>query len=213
MCNGSSGSAACVGCCRHLADACSHQPNLTWRPYTYCCCTFPPSQSHTSQPQATVFCVMAHMGGLSAHFLACLHAQIGPARPILGGSDDSVEKLCERFSTLLAAFDGHPWTLQRLCELVLEPQKQYKRLSKLVRLSITRPSARCCKQTGFLVCGFCSTAECHSICLKLAVAVIRGSLSGGHSIIARHFQCVWLPCVTMCDRPLPSRSCFWSLAS
>lgn len=59
--------------------------------------------------------------------------QIGPARPILGSTDDTVAALAERFSKLLSGFDSHPWTLQRLCELLLEPQKQYKRLHKLVR--------------------------------------------------------------------------------
>lgn len=52
---------------------------------------------------------------------------------MLGDSDDSVPALVERFSKLLSAFDSHPWTLQRLCEVLLEPQKQYKRLHKLVR--------------------------------------------------------------------------------
>jgi hypothetical protein len=52
---------------------------------------------------------------------------------MLSDSDDSVPALLERFSKLLAAFDSHPWTLQRLCEVLLEPQKQYKRLHKLVR--------------------------------------------------------------------------------
>jgi hypothetical protein len=49
------------------------------------------------------------------------------------GDSDSVPALVQRFSKLLDAFDSHPWTLQRLCEVLLEPQKQYKRLHKLVR--------------------------------------------------------------------------------
>lgn len=65
-----------------------------------------------------------------------LHTQIGPARPILDSSDDSVQQLSERFSKMLSGFDSHPWTLQRLCEVLLEPQKQYKRLHKLVSLVI-----------------------------------------------------------------------------
>lgn len=44
-----------------------------------------------------------------------------------------MQQLVERFRRLLSGFDSHPWTLQRLCEVVLEPQKQYKRLHKLVR--------------------------------------------------------------------------------
>jgi hypothetical protein len=62
-----------------------------------------------------------------------LPKQIGPARPILdSSSDSSVQQLAERFNAMLSGFESHPWTLQRLCELLLEPQKQYKRLHKLV---------------------------------------------------------------------------------
>jgi hypothetical protein len=63
-----------------------------------------------------------------------LSLQIGPARPILDSDGGSVQQLGERFSRMLSGFDSHPWTLQRLCEVVLEPQKQYKRLHKLVRV-------------------------------------------------------------------------------
>lgn len=61
---------------------------------------------------------------------------------MLGDSDDSVPALVERFSKLLGAFDSHPWTLQRLCEVLLEPQKQYKRLHKLVRTQPENKQAR-----------------------------------------------------------------------
>lgn len=66
--------------------------------------------------------------------------QIGPARPMLGSCDDSVDSvaaLCQRFNSLMAAFDSAPWTLQRLCEVLLEPHKQYKRLHKLVSGAVT----------------------------------------------------------------------------
>ncbi|WIA30811.1 hypothetical protein OEZ86_000869 [Tetradesmus obliquus] len=62
-------------------------------------------------------------------FEAAEHVDVGPARPL--PDDDSVEALCERFSAMLDDFAGPPWTLQRLCELLLEPRKQYQRLHKL----------------------------------------------------------------------------------
>lgn len=37
----------------------------------------------------------------------------------------------DRFKTLLLSFGAAPWTLQRLCELVLEPRKQYTQLHKV----------------------------------------------------------------------------------
>lgn len=61
---------------------------------------------------------------------AAEHVDVGPARPLLLG-DDSVAALTERFTGMLAGFQGPPWTLQRLCELLLEPRKQYQRLHKL----------------------------------------------------------------------------------
>jgi hypothetical protein len=73
---------------------------------------------------------------------ACV--QIGPARPIRdGSSDSSVQQLAERFSRMLSGFESHPWTLQRLCELLLEPQKQYKRLHKLVSSACWHYSITC----------------------------------------------------------------------
>jgi len=64
--------------------------------------------------------------------------QVGPARPLLPYGDDDVSAVAERFSGLLWSFKEAPWTLQRLCELLLEPKKQYKRLHKLVRLQACR---------------------------------------------------------------------------
>lgn len=77
--------------------------------------------------------------------------QIGPARPIVdsSGNDSSVQQLVERFARLLSGFDSHPWTLQRLCEVVLEPQKQYRRLHKLVRV---RQRAHGARLLMFLAC-------------------------------------------------------------
>jgi hypothetical protein len=65
-----------------------------------------------------------------------------------------VGALVARFSTLLMGFAGPPWTLQRLCEVLLEPQKQYKRAHKLV--------------CGVVWCGphlfFDTTRICPSLC-------------------------------------------------
>ncbi|PNH10175.1 Serine/threonine-protein phosphatase 4 regulatory subunit 2 [Tetrabaena socialis] len=51
---------------------------------------------------------------------------IGPQGP------DSASETIERFQKLLSAFSDAPWTFQRLCEILLEPKRQYTRLSKLV---------------------------------------------------------------------------------
>ena len=37
-----------------------------------------------------------------------------------------------RLHSLLDSFDAAPFTLQRLCEVLLEPRKQYARLEKVV---------------------------------------------------------------------------------
>ena len=37
----------------------------------------------------------------------------------------------DRFKTHLRGFSEAPWTLQRLCEIVLEPGRQYKLLHKV----------------------------------------------------------------------------------
>ncbi|KXZ43929.1 hypothetical protein GPECTOR_77g26 [Gonium pectorale] len=52
--------------------------------------------------------------------------EVGPPGP------DSVSETVERFQKLLAAFSDAPWTFQRLCEILLEPKRQYSRLPKLV---------------------------------------------------------------------------------
>jgi PPP4R2 len=57
--------------------------------------------------------------------------EVGPSLPVPGYA--SLEALRTRLHSLLDDFtDGPPFTLQRLAELLLEPQKQYTRLSKLV---------------------------------------------------------------------------------
>lgn len=47
---------------------------------------------------------------------------------------ESIEQLVERLTEAVRAHSSAaPFTLQRLAELLLEPQKQYSRLDKLVR--------------------------------------------------------------------------------
>lgn len=76
-----------------------------------------------------------------------------------------MQQLCDRFVKLLAAFHSHPWTLQRLCEVLLEPQKQYKRLHKLVS-SITS-----IKDTWPPLCTHSSieAVDAHKTCVHYAV--------------------------------------------
>eukprot|EP00878_Enallax_costatus_P009286 GHUV01009706.1.p1 GENE.GHUV01009706.1~~GHUV01009706.1.p1 ORF type:complete len:316 (+),score=119.92 GHUV01009706.1:236-1183(+) len=64
-------------------------------------------------------------------FEAAESVEVGPARP-LGSGDSDVAATVNRFTGLLGQFQGSPWTLQRLCELILEPRKQYQRLHKLI---------------------------------------------------------------------------------
>lgn len=60
--------------------------------------------------------------------------EVGPSLPLPGY--DNLEALRVRLHSLLDDFtDAAPFTLQRLAELLLEPQKQYTRLGKLVRHS------------------------------------------------------------------------------
>lgn len=54
------------------------------------------------------------------------HVEVGPPGP------DCVSATIDRFKGLLAAFANAPWTFQRLCEVLLEPKRQYTRLPKLV---------------------------------------------------------------------------------
>jgi PPP4R2 len=61
-----------------------------------------------------------------------LCAQIGPPPALPGG--ETAGQLRKRLRLLLESFeDGAPFTVQRLAEVLLEPQKQYTRLDKLVR--------------------------------------------------------------------------------
>ena len=57
--------------------------------------------------------------------------QVGPQRPLPPGFD-SPAALAARLHSLLEGFEEAPFTLQRLCEVLLEPRKQYGRLEKWV---------------------------------------------------------------------------------
>ena len=63
-------------------------------------------------------------------FRMVLMLQVGPSLPLPGA--DSLPSLQERLRGHLDQFTDAPFTLQRLCELLLEPHKQYARLHKLV---------------------------------------------------------------------------------
>ena len=54
-----------------------------------------------------------------------------PTVPVLNRLLSSSHQTVDRFKTQLSAFNQAPWTLQRLCELVLEPRKQYRLLHKV----------------------------------------------------------------------------------
>lgn len=64
----------------------------------------------------------------------------------VGPSPYSVPDMLERLKAQLNSFSHAPWTLQRLCEIVLEPRKQYTKLPK-VRLvppgSLLVQASRC----------------------------------------------------------------------
>lgn len=75
--------------------------------------------------------VVQQLGEQLTAYEAAEHVDVGPARP-LGTGDSDVQATVKRFTELLEQFQGPPWTLQRLCELVLEPRKQYQRLHKLI---------------------------------------------------------------------------------
>ena len=56
--------------------------------------------------------------------------QIGPPRPL--ANHESLTDLQKRLQQYLDSFTEAPFTLQRLCELLVEPQKQYAHLHKVV---------------------------------------------------------------------------------
>lgn len=57
--------------------------------------------------------------------------QYGPNRGAAFGGDEDLPSTLARFRKILSGFSQAPWTLQRLCELLLEPRKQYQVLRKV----------------------------------------------------------------------------------
>eukprot|EP00208_Stichococcus_sp_RCC1054_P005948 CAMPEP_0206148544 /NCGR_PEP_ID=MMETSP1473-20131121/36932_1 /ASSEMBLY_ACC=CAM_ASM_001109 /TAXON_ID=1461547 /ORGANISM="Stichococcus sp, Strain RCC1054" /LENGTH=138 /DNA_ID=CAMNT_0053545913 /DNA_START=159 /DNA_END=571 /DNA_ORIENTATION=+ len=65
-------------------------------------------------------------------FQAEAHVEVGPA-PAGGDSEDMRRVRSELAAQIASCTRGAPWTLQRLCEVVLEPRKQYSRFQKLAQ--------------------------------------------------------------------------------
>eukprot|EP00798_Chlamydomonas_sp_ICE-L_P021974 gene21974-29034_t len=63
-------------------------------------------------------------------------ANVGPSRHTQYFGE-SVSQTITRFKTILSSFKQPPWTLQRMAEVLLEPQKQYTQLHK-VSLALER---------------------------------------------------------------------------
>jgi len=64
-----------------------------------------------------------------------------------GDEDNDVEKRSQRFLVALESFDEAPFTVQRLCELILSPEKVYSTyfkyisaLEKMVNITSTLPT-------------------------------------------------------------------------
>lgn len=54
---------------------------------------------------------------------------VGPPRPAF--QNESLADTAERFRRYLRGFSQAPWTIQRLCEVLLAPRKQYRKLHKV----------------------------------------------------------------------------------
>lgn len=63
-------------------------------------------------------------------FAAERSGEVGPGRPMPQGG--SLDEARTEMHKLLSEFTRAPFTIQRLSEILLEPQKQYKRLDKLM---------------------------------------------------------------------------------
>ena len=86
--------------------------------------------------------LVAHLlGDVVEQYASTAQVEVGPALPLSGG--ESAEELKTRLLQLLESFeDEAPFTVQRLAEVLLEPEKQYARLDKLVNaISYTRTHA------------------------------------------------------------------------
>jgi len=56
-------------------------------------------------------------------------ADVGPS--LCASYGETVSQTIDRFKMLLSGFGHTPWTFQRLCEILLEPHKQYTKLHKV----------------------------------------------------------------------------------
>lgn len=81
--------------------------------------------------------LVAHLlGDVIGQYASAVNVEVGPVLPLSGG--ETPEELRARLLQLLDGFDDEaPFTTQRLAEVLLEPEKQYTRLDKLVSLSVT----------------------------------------------------------------------------
>lgn len=57
------------------------------------------------------------------------HAEVGPSMAAF--PNESLNQTVDRFKLYLDRFTMAPWTLQRLCEIILAPTKQYVKLHKV----------------------------------------------------------------------------------
>ena len=81
--------------------------------------------------------LVAHLlGDVITQYASAVKVEVGPVLPLSGG--ETAEDLRARLLQLLDGFDDEaPFTMQRLAEVLLEPEKQYTRLDKLVSLHVT----------------------------------------------------------------------------
>ena len=84
--------------------------------------------------------LVAHvLGNVVEQYASTAKVEVGPALPLSGG--ESAEELRTRLLQLLDGFaEEAPFTVQRLAEVLLEPEKQYARLDKLVTAISTSES-------------------------------------------------------------------------
>lgn len=88
----------------------------------------PPDASVTSMLPCSAFCVVFSDPSNAARTRT---QGEGPPRPPPPGFE-GCDSLGAHLHDLLGGYRGAPFTLQRLCELLLEPRKQYARLDKVV---------------------------------------------------------------------------------
>lgn len=76
-----------------------------------------------------------------ADFDELARVEVGPAPPLADG--ETLGTVSTRLTGAVEAFEDAPFTVQRLAELLLEPQKQYSRLDKLVCACAAMMQAGC----------------------------------------------------------------------